>query len=58
MSDGKPMRVRLFGAADVPIKRHIKIKGEANPYDPEWEPYFEYRLGLKMANDLKAGGTG
>ena len=47
------MPVRLFSAADVKIKRHIKIKGEANPYDPEWEPYFERRLGLKMANDLK-----
>jgi RNA-directed DNA polymerase len=50
---GKPMRVRLFSAAEVPIKRHIKIKGEANPYDPEWEPYFEHRLDLKMTNDLK-----
>lgn len=51
--NGKPMPVRLFNAADVTIKRHIKIKGEANPYDPDWEPYFEQRLGLKMANDLK-----
>ena len=51
--NGKPIRVRLFTAADVTIKRHIKIKGEANPYDPEWEPYFERRLELKMANDLK-----
>ncbi len=51
--NGKPTRVRLFAAADVTIKRHIKIKGEANPYDPEWEPYFERRLELKMANDLK-----
>ena len=49
----KPIRVRLFAAADVTIKRHIKIKGEANPYDPEWEPYFERRLELKMANELK-----
>ncbi len=51
--NGKPMPVRLFNAADVKIKRHIKIKGKANPYDPEWEPYFEQRLGLKMASDLK-----
>jgi len=29
---------------DVKIKRHIKIKGLANPYDPEWEIYFERRL--------------
>lgn len=51
--NGKPLRVRLFSAADVNIKRHSKIKGEANPYDRQWEPYFEHRLGLKMASDLK-----
>ena len=50
---GKPYRVRLFSAAEVAIKRHRKIKGEANPYDPAWEMYFEQRLGVKMASDLK-----
>lgn len=54
--DGKPYRVRLFCAADVAIKRHIKIKGEANPYDPEWEPYFEMRLGVKMIQNLEGRG--
>ncbi len=29
---------------DTPIKRHTKIQAEANPYDPQWEPYFEKRL--------------
>ena len=29
---------------DVPIKRHTKIKSEANLFDPEWELYFEQRL--------------
>jgi RNA-directed DNA polymerase len=50
---GKPYRVRLFYAAEVPIKRHTKIRGEANPYDPTWEMYFEHRLDVKMAADLK-----
>jgi RNA-directed DNA polymerase len=50
---GKPYRVRLLQAADIPIKRHIKIKGEANPYDPQWEAYFEERLTTKMMNNLK-----
>jgi hypothetical protein len=27
----------LTEAARVPIKRHAKIKAEANPYDPKWE---------------------
>ena len=35
------------------IKRHTKIKGTVNPYDPAWEIYFEKRLGLQMAEDLK-----
>ncbi|MDG1773508.1 MAG: group II intron maturase-specific domain-containing protein, partial [Oceanicoccus sp.] len=34
----------LVYACDTPIKRHRKIKAEANPYDPTWEPYFEQRL--------------
>jgi RNA-directed DNA polymerase len=51
--DGKPVKIRLFSATQVPIRRHIKIKGAANPYDPAWEPYFEHRLGVKMAEDLR-----
>jgi RNA-directed DNA polymerase len=37
----------------VSIERHTKVKGAANPFDPEWEPYFERRLGVKMASTLK-----
>jgi RNA-directed DNA polymerase len=44
--------VRLFSASDVPIKRHIKVKGEANPYDPQWEAYFERRLDVRMVGEL------
>ena len=39
--DGK--EVSLARCADTPIKRHTKIKGEANPFDPSWESYFEER---------------
>jgi RNA-directed DNA polymerase len=52
-SKGKPYDVRLFRASSVPIRRHTKIKGEANPYDPTWEPYFEARQGVRMARNLK-----
>jgi RNA-directed DNA polymerase len=45
--------VRLFRASSVPIRRHTKIKGEANPYDPQWEPYFEARQGVRMARNVK-----
>jgi RNA-directed DNA polymerase len=50
---GTQKDVRLFRASSVPIRRHTKIKGEANPYDPQWEPYFEARLGVRMARNLR-----
>jgi RNA-directed DNA polymerase len=50
--DGTKRKVYLFKAVKVPIKRHVKIRAAANPYDPKWEHYFERRLGTKMATDL------
>jgi len=50
---GKPRTIRLVKAADVPIKRHVKIKATANPYDSAWEPYFEERLGLQMRDSFR-----
>jgi RNA-directed DNA polymerase len=49
---GERRVARLFYATDVRIKRHIKVRGDANPYDPEWEPYFERRLNAKMVTSL------
>jgi RNA-directed DNA polymerase len=51
--DGKTRLTRLFYASAVSIKRHVKVKGEANPYDPEWETYFERRLDVQMDANLK-----
>ena len=51
--DGAIQTVRLTKASGMPIQRHIKIRGEANPYDPQWEEYFEQRLGVEMVNLLK-----
>ncbi len=42
----------LYTAARTPIRRHVKIRGEANPYDPAWEMYFEKRLSVKMKDNL------
>jgi len=50
---GKLRPVRLFQASSMPITRHIKVKGAANPFDPEWEPYFEARLDVKMKGKLR-----
>jgi RNA-directed DNA polymerase len=51
--NGKTKWVTLLKARNTPIRRHIKIRGEANPFDPAWEQYFESRLGLIMKDDLR-----
>jgi RNA-directed DNA polymerase len=43
----------LCWASATPIKRHTKIKGDCNPYDPAWEIYLEERLGVKMEHNLR-----
>lgn len=50
--NGDPMVYQLFYATDVKIKRHVKIRSDANPYDPEEETYFERRLAQSMENSL------
>jgi len=48
--EGKPRLIRLVRASWTRIRRHVKIQGEANPYDPAWELYFEERLATQMAS--------
>lgn len=45
----------LIKAADYAIRRHTKIRSEANPYDPAWEMYFEGRLRSKMLRSPHGG---
>ncbi|WP_254591597.1 MULTISPECIES: group II intron maturase-specific domain-containing protein [Candidatus Hamiltonella] len=35
--DGNPVVICLRKASDTPIRRHIKIISQTNPYDPAWE---------------------
>jgi len=53
---GKVLPVCLLEAGRVSIRRHVKVKGDANPYDPEWELYFEQRLLQKMQATLAGRG--
>lgn len=46
----------LLYASDTPIKRHIKIRAEANPYDPANELYFEQRLERVWKNSKQGKG--
>jgi RNA-directed DNA polymerase len=43
--NGESKWFSLFKASSVPIRRHIKIRGEANPFDKTWYTYFEERQG-------------
>lgn len=40
-ADGKNWT--LYSAARTPIVRHVKLKSRANPFDPQWQDYFEQR---------------
>jgi len=51
--DGKPRVTSLFRAGSLSIIRRVKIRGDANPYDPRCEAYFERRLDLKMEANPK-----
>jgi RNA-directed DNA polymerase len=44
---GEMLTIRLMEARKVSIRRHRLIKAEANPYDPDWEAYFDQRIGAK-----------
>lgn len=46
--EGQRQKLRLLFASRIPIQRHVKVKSEANPYDPAWETYFEKREGDHM----------
>ncbi|MFA6269981.1 MAG: group II intron reverse transcriptase/maturase [Candidatus Paceibacterota bacterium] len=50
--DGRPKDLELYSAASTPIRRHVKIKAEAHPFDMAWEPYFEERRIQKVKDDL------
>src|SRR5262249_17372681 len=54
---GRAYPISLSRASALDIRRHVKVKGEANPYDPAWELYFEERLTAQMGSTLTGRGT-
>jgi RNA-directed DNA polymerase len=50
---GQPSTFWLWHAGSTPIKRHIKVKGDANPYDPVYETYFEQREAAHMRDRFR-----
>jgi len=55
--EGQTNKVWLHYAKSTPIKRHVKVKGEANPYDPTYETYFEAREGAHMLETFRGTRT-
>jgi RNA-directed DNA polymerase len=55
-SKGGTHPICLLEAARVPIVRQVKVRGDANPYDPAWEAYFEERLYRRMQSTLAGRG--
>jgi RNA-directed DNA polymerase len=55
--EGQSSKIWLYHASSTPIKRHIKVKGEANPYDPTYETYFEAREGFHMLDTFRGTKT-
>ena len=54
---GQPHKAWLYHARSTPIRRHVKVKGEANPYDPAFETYFEEREGSYMRETFRGTRT-
>jgi len=55
--EGQLNEVWLYYANSTPIQRHVKVKGEANPYDPAYETYFEDREGAHMLDTFRGTRT-
>lgn len=45
--DGSINYLDLVEASKVPIRRHIKVRAEATPYDPAYREYFKQRETLR-----------
>ena len=52
---GVTQPIRLFKVADLPIIRHIKIRGNAHPYDPFHAEYFEQRRNRQWLRRKRDG---
>jgi RNA-directed DNA polymerase len=54
---GQPIQVWLRYARRTPIQRHVKVKADANPYDPAFEAYFEKREETHMQETFRGTRT-
>ena len=50
--DEKGQETEGIKISKLPIQRHVKVRGNANPYDTEMEVYFEKRLAKKWTTSF------
>lgn len=50
---GERRCIELFHTASTPIKRHVKVRNQANPYDPAWADYFALRQEQDISQDIR-----
>ena len=51
--NGTPRLLALFSASDTRIVRHVRVKSDANPFDPAWDSYFAQRKRSRMLERLQ-----
>ena len=51
--DGSKGLNELYQLRDTTIRRHRKIKGDFNPFDPEWEQYGEQLRQARMEGSMR-----
>jgi RNA-directed DNA polymerase len=49
---GNVLPIRLLRLADTKIVRHVKVKGDYNPFHPDWVAYGERLLVDRMSQDI------
>ncbi|MDH5217244.1 MAG: group II intron reverse transcriptase/maturase [Gammaproteobacteria bacterium] len=54
-SDGNKISFNLFEAGSIPIRRHVKIKAEANPFNYAYAEYFKKRKQRLKLYSYKLG---
>jgi RNA-directed DNA polymerase len=52
-NDGSFGLLELYSISGTVIKRHKKVKGDFNPFDPEWEQYSEQLRQRRMADSMR-----
>lgn len=52
-AEGVPAVAMLRSASAVRIERHLKVRADANPFDPAWQPYFAARNKAKGRADVQ-----